>query len=221
MRFGKARWRVGLAYWHADYLRRLGFQPRTVIDVGVATGTPPLYEAWPGAFLALVEPLDDFSKAIESILAKRPGRWFHAAAGSAEGELEIRVEPVWKERSSFFARNESERTGDEAMLRKVRVATLDSIVQEGALSPPFGLKIDAEGAELEVIRGASATLRDTQFVIAEVGVAPRFEGGYRFAEFIAAMDEAGFSVCDILDLGRAGSVVTFFDLVFRRNELVS
>ena len=218
MRFGEARWRVGLAYWHPDYLRRLGFQPRTLIDVGVATGTPPLYAAWPEAFLALVEPLDDFSRAIESILAKRPGRWFQAAAGSAEGELGIRVEPLWKERSSFFTRHEREHTGDEAMLRRVRVATLDQIVEEGALKPPFGLKIDAEGAELDVIRGASATLRDTQFVIAEVSVAPRFEGGYRFAEFIAAMDEAGFSVCDILDLGRAGPVVTFFDLVFRRKD---
>ena len=67
-----------------------------------------------------------------------------------------------------------------------------------------------------MIRGATATLRQTLFVIAEVAATQRFQGGYRFAEFIAAMDEAGFEVCDILDLGRAGHTVTFFDFVFRR-----
>jgi hypothetical protein len=47
------------------------------------------------------------------------------------------------------------------------------------------LKIDAEGSQLEVIRGATETLSQTSFIIAEVSVSPRFPGSYRFAEFLA------------------------------------
>ena len=57
---------------------------------------------------------------------------------------------------------------------------------------PFGLKIDTEGFDYQVIQGARNFLRETQFVIAEVNVAKRYEGGYSFAEFIAIRDENGF-----------------------------
>ena len=81
------------------------------------------------------------------------------------------------------------------------------------------LKIDAEGSELEVIRGAAETLRHTEFIIAEVSVLPRFQGSYRFAEMIAELDAKGFEVCDILDIGRAdSSPVTFLDLVFQQRD---
>jgi hypothetical protein len=82
------------------------------------------------------------------------------------------------------------------------------------------LKIDTEGAELEVVRGAAATLKRTLFVIAEVSVLHnRFEGSYSFAQFITAMDQAGFEVCDLLAIGRTtSSHVNLLDLVFQRQS---
>ncbi|MGA2607787.1 MAG: hypothetical protein ABSH01_10065, partial [Terriglobia bacterium] len=58
----------------------------------------------------------------------------------------------------------------------------------------------------------------TLFVIAEVGVLHnRFEGSYSFAQFIAAMDQAGFEVCDLLGIARANSSrIIYVDLVFQR-----
>jgi hypothetical protein len=54
-----------------------------------------------------------------------------------------------------------------------------------------------------VIRGASAFLQLTQFVIAEVSILKRFEGSYSFAEFIAEMSRHGFEAYDILHVGQA------------------
>jgi hypothetical protein len=83
------------------------------------------------------------------------------------------------------------------------------------------LKIDAEGSQLEVIRGATETLSQASFIIAEVSVLPRFPGSYRFAEFLAEIDARGFELCDILDIGRADSShVTFLDLVLQRRDAV-
>jgi FkbM family methyltransferase len=211
-------WEQDRAYWEPAYLRRLGFRPRTIIDVGVAHGTPQLYAAFPDAQLILVEPLSEYFEGIARLLERRGGVHIPAAAGSIEGELELQVQPRWTERSSHYSLNPLERTGDTLTPRRVRVTTIDRIIADHAFPEPFGLKIDTEGAELEVIRGAAATLARTLFVIAEVGVLHnRFEGSYSFAQFIAAMDQAGFEVCDLLGIGRAASSqVVDVDLVFQR-----
>ena len=49
-----------------------------------------------------------------------------------------------------------------------------------------------------VIRGALNTLKDAEFVIAEVSVKERFVGGYTFSEFIGEMAQAGFEVTDVI-----------------------
>jgi FkbM family methyltransferase len=211
-------WEEHRTYWEPDYIRRLRFRPETIIDVGVAHGTPQLYAAFPDAQLVLVEPLSEYFEAIAHLLARRRGVHIRAAAGSSEGELELRVEPRRTERTSRYLGHPIERTGDILTPRRVRATTIDRIILDHSLPEPFGLKIDAEGAELEVIRGAAATLERTLFVIAEVDVLhARFEGSYSFAQFIAAMDQAGFEVCDLLGIGRApSSHVVDVDLVFQR-----
>jgi hypothetical protein len=128
------------------------------------------------------------------------------------------VEPRWTERSSHYSARPLESTGDTLTPRRVQITTIDRIIANHAFPEPFGLKIDTEGAELEVIRGAAATLERTLFVIAEVCVLRDcFEGSYSFAQLVAAMDQAGFEVCDLLGIGRTNSShVTLVDLVFQR-----
>jgi FkbM family methyltransferase len=212
-------WESARAYWDPAYLRRLGFRPATVIDVGVARGTPELYKTFPNAHLLLIEPVAEFSGDIARILSHRRGLHVPVALGREPAEREIRVEPKRPLLTSFYGRHQFERTSDAPIVRRVKVDTLDRVVAHTTCPRPFGLKIDAEGSELDVILGAVETLRHTEFVIAEVNVLPRFEGSYGFAELISALADRGFEVCDILDIGRADSSnVTFFDLVFKRKD---
>jgi FkbM family methyltransferase len=211
-------WEANRAYWEPAYIRRLGFRPRTIIDVGVAHGTPQLYAAFPDAQLILVEPLAEYFEEIGQLLARRSGVHIPAAAWSSEGELELQVEPRWTLRSSHYSLHPLIRTGDPLTPCQVRATTIDRIITDHAFPEPFGMKIDTEGAELEVIRGAAATLKRTLFVIAEVSVLhDRFEGSYSFAQFITTMDQVGFEVCDLLAIGRTtSSHVNLLDMVFQR-----
>jgi FkbM family methyltransferase len=212
-------WEAGRGYWDAAYLRRLGFHPATIVDVGVGTGTETLYAAFPDAYLVMIEPLAEFSKAIQTTLARRPGVHVPVAAGSTSGRRTIWIEPRFTVGSSLYERCAAERTKETRIPREVQVSTLDAIARELRFPAPYGLKLDTEGAELEIINGATDLLRDTLFVIAETSVTERFADSYSFAELVGRMDQLGFRVCDILDIGRAeSSEVTFFDLVFRRRE---
>jgi hypothetical protein len=86
--------------------------------------------------------------------------------------------------------------------REVPLTTLDSLLAQREWKPPFGLKIDTEGYEREVVRGATRVLEQCEFVLAEVSVASRFEGDCSAAEFIALMRGAGLELVDLLDAAR-------------------
>ena len=67
----------------------------------------------------------------------------------------------------------------------MRVVSIDSLVARGEIPPPDVLKIDTEGAELQAIEGARAT-------IAEHRPAIVCELHDTNAAFVALMDELGY-----------------------------
>ena len=46
------------------HLKENGYKPKLIVDVGVADGTPEIYEIFPESKFLLVEPLDYFQKSI-------------------------------------------------------------------------------------------------------------------------------------------------------------
>ena len=53
--------------WDPDYIKLFG-KPKTVIDVGVADGTPELYAAFPSAYHVLIDPLPAHEEAMKGHL---------------------------------------------------------------------------------------------------------------------------------------------------------
>ncbi|MBI2839370.1 MAG: FkbM family methyltransferase [Acidobacteria bacterium] len=205
--------------WDPMQLERIGSRPRTIVDVGVAQGTPELYGAFPDAHLVLIEPLVEFQPCISQFLDHHRGTFFPVGLGAHPGMRTMYIEPKYMERSSLFKRAPAEASGERHSTRGIAVTTLDALLAEHHFAPPFGLKIDAEGCEYEIIQGAAEFLRLTDFVIAEVAVPRRFDGGYEFLGFIELMSSRGFVVSEVLDIGRApdGSLA-FLDMVFTRKQ---
>jgi FkbM family methyltransferase len=204
--------------WRAENLGKPEFVPATVIDVGVARGTPGLYDAFPDAHFVLIEPLREFEEDLERISRRRGGEYVLAGVGAAPGRAEIYVNPGMLYESSLLV-NEW-RPGEEQEVlerREIEITTLDALRSERGWKGPFGLKIDAEGYEHRVIEGAAELLAETQFVIAEVSITRRFTGGVSFADFVALLDRRGFAVYDLLDGQKRGNGgVEFVDVMFHR-----
>jgi len=204
--------------WRPENLAKPGFAPATVIDVGVARGTPNLYDAFADAHLVLIEPLREFEEDLKRISRRRGGEYVLAAVGAEPGRAEIFVNAEMLYESSFLVNEWRPPEEHEALERReIEVTTLDALRADRGWKGPFGLKIDAEGYEHRVIEGAVELLRETEFVIAEVSITRPFTGGVSFADFIALMDGHGFAVHDLLDgLKRGSGGVEFVDVMFRR-----
>jgi FkbM family methyltransferase len=195
--------------------------PRTVIDVGCGYGTDELYNAFPSAYLMLVDPLSEYKSHMESILRTREGKSEIIALGEQSGDLTLNVDLDRPVLSSAFSRTPlTRREGHCFEQRQVPVKTMDELVAEHNLLPPFGIKIDTEGFELSVIKGAAKTLGKSVFVIVEASIQERFYGSYGLLELLNTMATYGFKVSNILEAPADGNgLVRFMDLLFTPESL--
>lgn len=188
-----------------------------VVDVGVAYGTPWLYDAFPDAGLLLVDPLPR-NALVEQLLGAREHTYVEAACGSEPGHVDLIEDLGHPGRSSVLTRTALTVTGAETRTTRVAVRTLDEVVDEVLDLGPgrsVGLKVDTEGYELEVLRGARNTLAKAAFVICEVSVQRRFENSYRFEELVMFMYQQGFRVSEIVEAPpNAQGKVLYVDLAF-------
>jgi FkbM family methyltransferase len=172
------------------HVKRLGFAPSTVVDVGVAYGTPELYDAFPDAQFLLVDPLEEYAPAIDQIVGRlRSAEWVRAAAGPEPGSITINVNRA-PALSSTLGHWKGQDDGGRP--RSVPVVRIDDLVAERALPAPFAIKADVEGAELRVLDGATRTLEQTELVLLEVNFFQFLPGQPEFADVVAYMKERGF-----------------------------
>ena len=175
------------------HVARLGFAPATVIDVGVAWGTPELYQAFPRARFLLVEPLSEYGAAIAAITARYDAEHVLAAAGREPGTTTINVH-----RSPTLSSTLGHWRGhdDGGRPREVPVVRVDDLVADRDLTGPFLVKVDVEGGELAVLDGASEVLRSSELVLLEVNLFEFLPGQPQLADVVAYMREHGFVAYD-------------------------
>jgi FkbM family methyltransferase len=176
----------------ALHFRDLGFQPKTIIDVGVASGTYELYDVWPDAKLILVEAMKDFEPALRHICAHRraQGSYVVAAAGDRDGEIIMHHSDYLSGASSVIGQQKQQ---------TVPMYTLDTLESRFSGTPPYLLKVDVQGAEASVLAGASKILPLCEVVMLETPLY-NFDGNTTtLVELIELMKASGFVPHDIYD----------------------
>jgi FkbM family methyltransferase len=129
------------------------------------------------------------------------GEYFLTAVGARDGTAVIDVLLDDPGKSSFLQRTELTATSCTVEKREVSITTLDTLMRCHNLQAPFGLKIDTEGFEYQVIEGAPNFPRKTELVIADVSIAKRFQGSYLFSDPTDLVDCNEFFLWDVLNIG--------------------
>lgn len=105
------------------------------------------------------------------------------------------LEPNFRELSQFAALPEMLEVVTRTPLKTVR---LDDIIDTAGCRI---LKIDVQGGELDVLRGALTTLSSTIVVFVEVEFFPIYSGQPLFPEIHSFLESHGFELLDLVDLG--------------------
>lgn len=169
----------------------------TLIDIGVGVyGTEDLYTRFKNAKLILIDPIDEAREYAEKLSKKREVDFFQYALGqSDDAEKEMKLQKD-KGFSSFLEISEINMKDDYVEKRKLKIKKLDTVISNKKEAyGKVGIKIDTEGFELDVILGATETLKFTNFVIAEVRHNHEsLKGVYKLQEFMNLMDKNNFSL---------------------------
>jgi len=171
----------------------------TLVDIGVGPmGTPDLYERFSSAKLLLVDPLDETESYIDKHLLSREVMFHKCGVGKEAGVATIHVQEEIGS-SSILKVADINYESDPLDHRKIQIKTLDSITNSEKNLGKLGVKIDTEGFELNIILGATETLKSAEFVLAEVRHNHEsFQGVYKLHEFINTMHDNGFVLSMII-----------------------
>lgn len=184
-----------------------------LIDVGVADGTPWLYDQFPSAQLVLVDPLEIADHAADS-LCGRETIVHRCAAGAQRSAATLNIELDRTSRSSLYSRTDLSKSASAIEQQVVPVFRLDTLCRDQPQGR-LGIKIDTEGHELDVLKGAAGLLDRCEFILCEVSIGQRFEGGYQFGELISWLNIKGFGVADIMRVVRTlDGQPLFADILF-------
>lgn len=178
-----------------QHVKSMGFSPSTVIDVGIAKGTPELYSVFPDAYYLLVEPLQEFERTMKNILQYNKGEYLLKAAGNKNQNVDFYVHLNHLSGSSVL----QETMGKEAdgIKRTVEMIRLDDYVITNKLKGLFLIKIDVQGAEIRVLEGCKNILEDTEVIILEVSLFQFMKGAPELYDIIDYMKNIGYVTYDI------------------------
>jgi len=196
-------------------LKERGFRPRTIIDVGAAVGswTSQVIEIFPESKYLMVDPLKENEQALKAVVQRHANvQYWLGAVGSQAGELTFHVHG---DQSSMFDSD----WGRKGTLRRVPMRTLDDLVSEIHCEGVDGMKLDVQGAEIEVLKGATEALRQCRVAQVEVSFRKVYEQAPLAHEIIAFFSSQNFRIFDIASLyKRKDRALLQADLFFVRDD---
>jgi FkbM family methyltransferase len=189
---------------------RRGFIPASIIDVGAYEGnwTRLARRVFPGVPILMVEPLRSKRGHLKAVTSELPAvRFVEALLAARPGEEKIFFE--METGSSIFP----EKSNVPRQSKTLVSCTLDDVA--AALPAPIMLKIDVQGAELEVLKGGEATLQRCELIQLEVAVASYNSGAPTMLEVLQFMEARGFRPFDVSGETRPnGADLVQVDLLF-------
>jgi len=187
-------------------LQTVGWQPRTILDIGGYKGhwTRQVRSIFPSAKLVIVEPnrhrdLETIGVPVHYEILSSTTRQVPWYSNMSTGDS------LYKELTRHYSNvSPAMRT----------TTTLDALFPTQRFDC---IKLDCQGAELDILKGGETLLQSTDVILMECSFAGTYnDGAPSFVQYIGYMDSIGFSPVDITELHRANNILCQIDVLFLR-----
>jgi FkbM family methyltransferase len=208
----------------ADYnrlkkLREYDFAPASILDVGASNGvwSGTCSMIFPEAKYFLVEP--QIYPWEYSPVAGVSRHWIRKAVGSREDIVELTV-PEIGNKSQYNAHVLPPPVGSlraSAPAQKIVTpqTTINHLLKTGEIQPPQLVKLDVQGYELEVLRGASELWQSAKVFFVETSLYRYWQKAPLLSEVVAYFAQYGFQFYDFSTENRVGpELLSQLDIIF-------
>jgi FkbM family methyltransferase len=183
-----------------ENLRTAGFQPTHIFDVGAYQGdfARSCLNTWTTAKITCFEALEPKVIQLKQLAAQHPNVTVIPGLIGAEAREQVPLN-LSETASSVLV----EQIPQQFPVQFYPMRTIDQIVHEqfGDRSPDL-LKIDVQGYELEVLKGAEKSLPQMQAILAEVNLLDIHQNVPLIADVMAWLNQRDWVAYDICGLTR-------------------
>lgn len=184
---------------HTNYLKKMkgdGVEPFVIYDIGacVLHWTNVAKSVWPNSNIYCFEAMD----SSEPIFIENKVPYHIGLLSDVDGkDITFYQNDTHPGGNSYYRENEQfnaevDKYFNDSHIRHYKSITLDSVVAAKNFPPPDMIKMDVQGAELDVLKGATQTLKSVKHLILELQRVEYNKGAPLREEVIAYLDSIGF-----------------------------
>jgi FkbM family methyltransferase len=223
---------VGTDY-AVDLVQKIGLKPKVIFDVGANVGqTVDFYQSiYPDAKIYSFEPIPRTFEALKKHCTNRANvKCFNIAFGSEKADMSIQVvqdeTSVINSLSDQFQSN-LKNDSESYQTVNIKVEKLNDFVKEHGVNKIDLLKIDTEGYEVEVLKGATELLKSGKVaaIICEAGFMRSNPRNTYFGDINDILEQYGYALFGIYEMGHIGFIkgkhygnLLYISKKYRENE---
>jgi FkbM family methyltransferase len=213
---------VDTQWLRLSHLKQRGWWPMQILDVGAHKGdwARVCQSVFPGTDIFMVE-----ADARHERDLRATGFPYHVGVvGGAAGEVDFHTLPELSLTQGASIYRENTVIYDEiGTTITLPVLPLDDVVAGLGCDAISFLKMDVQGAEMDVLRGASRLLTShpIDFILAELSLVRYNEGAPLAHEVIAYVSSLGFGVHDVFELHYFEDQLIQMDVLFARPQFLT
>ncbi len=142
---------------------------------------------------------------------------WHNVLLSSEDNIEVTFYSISGPGDSYY-RERSRQYSKEGPQLKLITRKLGSYIKEKGIPNPDIIKIDTQGSELDIIKGAKNIFEKSKLIILEVPIISYNEGAPKTSNYIDEMTSMDFIPVGIDQIQYIDNTVIFMDMIFMKSS---
>ncbi len=198
-------------YERLEFWKTKGMNPSVVYDIGAHNGswTKGIQPLFPDAKFIAFEPNREHQELLQDISShfillgnkSEIVPYYTNAIGCTSGNS------IYLEKTIYF-------NPQTAFIQMLPLVRLDEYIQKQNLPIPDFIKLDVQGAELDVLQGLGDYLKSVKYIVAETSLHRYNEGAPLIEDIITFLKNESFEIIDFVELHKINGYLAQVDILF-------